>query len=60
MTVHRIENDEEYRQALRIVSALVDLDPPPGSPDGDRLEALVCRVEQYEAPFMQGLRHAPQ
>lgn len=29
VTVHRIENDEEYREALRTVSALIDLDPAP-------------------------------
>lgn len=48
MTVQRIENDEEYCEALRAVSALVDLDPAPGSPDGDRLQALVSLVEQSE------------
>jgi HTH-type transcriptional regulator/antitoxin HigA len=41
MTVHGIENDEEYRQALRTVSMLIDLDPASGSPDGDRLVTLV-------------------
>ena len=55
MTVRRIENEEEYREALGIVSALVDRDPAPGSPGGNRLEALVCLVEQYEARFMPGL-----
>jgi HTH-type transcriptional regulator/antitoxin HigA len=58
MTVHGIENEEEYREALATVSALVDLDPAPGSPDGDRLVALVQLIEQYEAPFMQELRCA--
>lgn len=53
MTVRRIENEEEYREALGTVSALVDLDPAPGSPDGDRLVALVKLIEQYEAPFMR-------
>ncbi|RKR36182.1 hypothetical protein [Paraburkholderia sp. BL17N1] len=32
MTAHRIENDEEYREALSTVSTVVDLDPAPGSP----------------------------
>lgn len=58
MTVRRIENEEEYREALETVSALVDLDPAPGSPDGDRLMSLVQLIGQYEAPFMLGLRCA--
>ncbi|ONC30063.1 hypothetical protein AQ915_20635 [Burkholderia pseudomallei] len=45
-------NEEEYREALRAVSALVDLDPALGSPDGRRLEALTTLVEQYEVQFM--------
>ena len=53
MTVRRIENEEEYREALRTVSVLVDLDPAPGLPDGDRLIVLVRLIEQYEATFMQ-------
>lgn len=58
MTVRRIENEEEYREALETVSALVDLDPAPDSPDGDRLMSLVHLIEQYEAPFMLELRCA--
>jgi HTH-type transcriptional regulator / antitoxin HigA len=60
MNVRRIENDETYRGALRTISMLIDLDPAPGSPDGDRLVALVRRVEQYEETFMQRLRQATQ
>jgi HTH-type transcriptional regulator/antitoxin HigA len=58
MTVRCIGNEEEYREALGTVSALVDLDPAPGSPDGERLVGLVQLIEQYEAPFMQELRSA--
>jgi HTH-type transcriptional regulator / antitoxin HigA len=60
MNVRRIENDETYRDALRTVSMLVDLDPAPGSPDGARLAALVRWVEQYEETFMRKLRQATQ
>ncbi|WP_272632788.1 hypothetical protein [Paraburkholderia bryophila] len=42
MTMRRIENEEEYREALGTVSALVDLDLTPGSPDGNRLEVLAA------------------
>lgn len=55
MTVRCIGNDEEYRKALETVSFLVNLDPEPGSPDGDRLLGLVQLIEKYEAPFMQEL-----
>lgn len=55
MTVQRIENDEEYRRALRTASMLVDLDPAPGSPHGNRLVALVRLIEQYEVTFMRDL-----
>ena len=59
MTLRRIENDEEYREALLTASILVDLDPVPGSPDGNRLVVLVQLIEQYdEAPYMQEFRHA--
>ncbi|WCM23663.1 hypothetical protein NDK50_22685 [Paraburkholderia bryophila] len=58
MTVCRIENEEEYLEALGTVSALVDLDPAPGSPDGERLVALVKLIEQYETLFMQHFRYA--
>jgi antitoxin component HigA of HigAB toxin-antitoxin module len=55
MTVQGIQNDEEYRRALRTASMLVDLDPAPGSPHGNRLTALVQLIEQYEATFMRDL-----
>jgi HTH-type transcriptional regulator / antitoxin HigA len=58
MGVRRIGNEEEYREPLGTVSALVDLDLAPGLPDGDRLVALVKLIEQYEAPFMQQFRCA--
>jgi HTH-type transcriptional regulator/antitoxin HigA len=51
MTVQRIRDEQAYREALRTVSALVDLDQAPGSP-ARRLEALASLVEQYEAQFM--------
>lgn len=53
MTVRRIESEEEYREALGTVPVLVDLDPAPGSLDGDRLITFVRLIEQYEAMFVQ-------
>ena len=55
MDIQPIRNDQDYRQALREVSALIDLDPEatPGTPDGDRLDILATLVEAYET------RHFP-
>lgn len=58
MAVRRIKTHEEYREALRTVSALADLDRAPDSSDGDPLVALMQLIEEYEAPYMQELRYA--
>ncbi|RQQ88700.1 transcriptional regulator [Burkholderia stagnalis] len=49
MEIRPIHNERDYKDALRIVSALVDADPAPGTPDGDRLEVLATLIERYEA-----------
>lgn len=49
MEIRPIHNERDYREALQIVSGLVDVDPAPGTPDGDRLEILATLVERYEA-----------
>jgi HTH-type transcriptional regulator/antitoxin HigA len=41
--------DADYQAALKELSALVDADPQPGTPDGDRLDRLATLVEAYEA-----------
>jgi hypothetical protein len=56
MAVRLIHNGQEYREARQTLLDLVGLDPASGSPDGNRLVALVQLIEQYEAPFMQELR----
>lgn len=43
-----IHTEQDYEEALEAVSALVDLDPPKGSPEGDHLEVLATLVEAYE------------
>jgi len=40
MEIKPIHTDADYRSVLRELSALVDLDPEVGTPDGDRLEVL--------------------
>lgn len=49
MGVHPIRTEAEYRSILMEVSALVDADPDPGTPAGERLNALVWLVQAYEA-----------
>lgn len=44
-----IQTEGEYRAALREASPLIDLDPYCDTPEGLRLDALVTRIEAYEA-----------
>ena len=53
MEVWPIRTERDYEAMLREVSALVDLDPEPESPEGERLEVLSVLVQAYEA------RHHP-
>ncbi|CAG9169945.1 helix-turn-helix domain-containing protein [Cupriavidus pinatubonensis] len=49
MEIRPIHSERDYVEALQIVSDLVDADPAPNTPDGDRLEILATLVERYEA-----------
>lgn len=49
MNIHPIRTENDYENALRMISAYVDNEPEPGSEDGDRFEILVTLVEAYEA-----------
>lgn len=49
MDIRPIRSEADYEAALRAVSALVDLDPAPGTPQGDELEIQTLLVEHYEA-----------
>ena len=48
MEVQAIRGETAYRKMLAQVSALVDLDPDPDSPEGEKLEVLSTLVEAYE------------
>ncbi|MFY7953603.1 MAG: hypothetical protein ACOVT5_13950, partial [Armatimonadaceae bacterium] len=50
MEIHPIRNDEDYRNALRLVSRLVDQDPDPTSPDGKMLDVMATLIETWERP----------
>lgn len=49
MDIHPIRTVADYEAALKAVSAIVDMDPAPGTPEGDELEILAILVEKYEA-----------
>jgi HTH-type transcriptional regulator/antitoxin HigA len=49
MEVRPIRTPEDYQAMLAAVSALIDLDPEPESPEGERLEVLGTLVEAWEA-----------
>jgi HTH-type transcriptional regulator/antitoxin HigA len=53
MEIRPITTAEDYKAALREVSAYFDNEPTPGTPEGDRFEVLLTLVESYEA------RHYP-
>ncbi|MFJ2994571.1 type II toxin-antitoxin system HigA family antitoxin [Pandoraea sp. NPDC087047] len=49
MDIRPIHTEQDYAIALKTIAALVDADPAPDTPDGDRLEILSALVENYEA-----------
>ena len=49
MEVKAIRTNADYRDALREVSALIDLNPDRDSPDGERLEVIGTLLQAYEA-----------
>lgn len=44
-----LQTEADYRAVLKEISTLMGLDPDEGTPDGDRLNALVTLVQVYEA-----------
>jgi len=53
MKIRSIHTEEDYRAAMREISAHFDNEPEPGTEEGDRFEVLLTLVEDYEA------RHFP-
>ena len=49
MNIRPIHTKNDYKQALRELSAYFNNEPAPGSEDGDRFEILATLVEAYEA-----------
>ncbi len=48
MEITPIRAEKNYLAALRVVSTLVDQDPSPDSPEGERLDVLSALIEAYE------------
>lgn len=49
MNVRPSHTDEDYRTALKNVSALFDNEPEPGTPEGDYFDIMITLIEAYES-----------
>ena len=49
MNIRPIHTDEDYRAALKNVSALFDNEPEPGTPEGDYFDIMITLIEAYES-----------
>lgn len=49
MDVRPIRTEEDYKAAMRQLSAYFDNEPEPGSKAGDNFEVLLTLVQVYEA-----------
>lgn len=49
MDIRPIRTDQDYRAALKEVSAWFDHEPEPGTPEGDRFDVMVTLIEAYES-----------
>lgn len=53
MDIRPIHTRADYKATLKEISALMEMDPAAGTPEGDRLDILTTLVQAYEA------RHFP-
>jgi HTH-type transcriptional regulator/antitoxin HigA len=53
MDIRPIRTESDLKDALLEIEALMASDPAPGTPEGDRLDALVTLLQAYDA------RHFP-
>jgi HTH-type transcriptional regulator / antitoxin HigA len=49
MDIRPIHSEDDFRAALADISALMESDPAPGTPEGDRLDVLATLVQAYES-----------
>jgi antitoxin component HigA of HigAB toxin-antitoxin module len=48
MDIRPIRTKADCKAALKEISALMDLDPGPGTPEGDRLDVLATLVQAVD------------
>ena len=51
MDIRPIHTEADYKAALKEISALMEFDPAPSTPEGDRLDILATLVRAYEAKY---------
>jgi hypothetical protein len=56
MEIQPFHTKVDYKAALKVISALIDLDPQRFTPEGDRLEIPGILVEAHDRASQQGLR----
>jgi HTH-type transcriptional regulator/antitoxin HigA len=49
MNIRPIHTDEDYREALKSVSALFENEPEPGTPESVYFDIMITLIEAYEA-----------
>lgn len=49
MNIRPIHTDQDYRSALKDVSALFDNEPVPGTPEGDYFDVMITLIQAYES-----------
>lgn len=49
MNIRPIHNEEDYRAALKNITALFDNEPEPGTPEGDYFDIMITLIEAYES-----------
>lgn len=52
MDIRPIHTEADYKATLKEISVLMDIDPDPDTPVGDRLDVLVTLVQAYEAKHL--------
>lgn len=48
MDIKPIRTNDDYREALKEISTLMETDPDLGTPEGDRLDILATLAQAYE------------
>jgi HTH-type transcriptional regulator / antitoxin HigA len=49
MDIHPIRSEDDYRAAMREISAFFDNEPEPDTPEGDRFDILLTLAETFAA-----------